>query len=179
MFCLYLRAASTTENAYYSAVKKGVGDRMSAATEASVFLATLDRVEQIEGVANAMPDADKSRTVLWGVIRKELVAAAPVRPSAAAEILGLTEKTVRAWITEGVLATSTSKPRLLLEPERLHAVWHLIRDLRAAGKTRGLLDEVYRRLSDQALLERNDLAESLEQMRCGEGRLVASRPQSE
>ena len=33
-------------------------------------------------------------------------------------------------------------------------MWHLVLKLRAAGNTRGLLDEVYRRLSDAALLDR-------------------------
>ncbi len=152
---------------------------MSVATELRAVLDTLDRVKDIESVADTLPEADERRSRLREVVRKEWAATAPVRPRTAAQILGLTEKTVRAWASEGVLTTTAHKPRLLLEPERLHTVWHLIRDLREAGKTRGLLDEVYRRLSDQALLERDDLAESLAQMRRGDGRLVASRPSDE
>ncbi len=108
-----------------------------------------------------------------------MAATAPVRPRTAAQILGLTEKTVRVWASEGVLTITAHRPRLLLEPEQLHTVLHLIRDLREAGKTRGLLDEVYRRLFHQALLERDELAESVAQMRRGEGRLVAPRPSNE
>ena len=58
--------------------------------------------------------------------------------------------------------------------DRLHLVSHLVADLRRAGRTRGLLDEVYRRLADDALAGRDDLAESLAEMRGGEGRVVRS-----
>jgi hypothetical protein len=51
-------------------------------------------------------------------------------------------------------------------------VSHLVGDLRRAGQKRGLLDEVYRRLVDDALAERDDLAESLAQMHRGVGRVV-------
>ncbi len=82
---------------------------------------------------------------------------------------------MRAWSDEGVLLKASESPRLLLDAEQVHRVWHLLRELRAAGKTRGLLDEVYRRLSDGALLERPDLQESLKQMRRGEGAALAPR----
>lgn len=61
---------------------------------------------------------------------------------------------------------------MLLDAERLHDVLHLVSDLRRAGKNHGLLDEVHRRLSDQSLLDREDLATSLEQMHRGEGHVV-------
>jgi hypothetical protein len=43
---------------------------------------------------------------------------------------------------------------------------------KALGKDRDLLDEVWRRLSDAALLERPDFIESLRQMRRGEGTVL-------
>jgi hypothetical protein len=46
--------------------------------------------------------------------------------------------------------------------------------MRQAGRTRGLIDEGYRRLADDALAGRDDLAESLAQTRGGEGRVVRS-----
>ena len=58
---------------------------------------------------------------------------------------------------------------MLLDVERVHEVLRLVKDLRAAGKTVGLLDEVHRRLVDATWLDRDDLTESLEQMRRGEG----------
>lgn len=71
-----------------------------------------------------------------------------------------------------MLTARTERPRLLLDAARLHDVLHLVGELRAAGQNRGLLEEVYRRLADAALLDRDDLAVSLEQMRRGEGRVV-------
>ncbi|MGM1059111.1 hypothetical protein [Saccharothrix sp. Mg75] len=46
------------------------------------------------------------------------------------------------------------------DDERLHEVPHVVSGLRRAGRNRSLLDEVHRRLSDAALLERPDLAET-------------------
>jgi DNA-binding transcriptional MerR regulator len=96
----------------------------------------------------------------------------PIRPVVAADLLDLTEKTVRAWANEGVLLVSEQEPTMRLEPRRVHEVLHLVREIRRIGRTRGLLDEVHRRLSDQALLEREDLAESLDQVVLGEGTVV-------
>lgn len=136
----------------------------------------MERVETLEQVAASLPERDPRRAQLLGVVRDELAGAAPVRPVVAAEILHLTEKTVRDWAAEGVLSVVQERPRLLLDADRLHQVSHLVDDLRQAGKTRGLLDEVYRQLADKALAGREDLAESLAQMRRGEGKVV--RPAS-
>ena len=136
----------------------------------------LERVETLEEVAKSLPDADPRRAKLLEVVRAELADAAPVRPVVAAEILQLTEKTVRDWAHEGVLTVYQQRPRLLLDADRLHQVSHLVDDLRHAGKRRGLLDEVYRRLTDEALSRRDDLAESLAQMRRGEGHVVRPLP---
>lgn len=134
--------------------------------------ALFSRVERIEDVAGTLPADDPRRRTLTVVARQELSAADPVRPVIAADLLEMTEKTVRAWVAEGVLTARVQRPRLLLDPGRLHDVLRLVRELKAAGKRRGLLDEVYGRLADAALLERDDLQLSLEQMRRGEGRVV-------
>jgi hypothetical protein len=92
-------------------------------------------------------------------------------------LLSLSEKTVRGWADEGVLTRAEgSFSRLLLDMVRVHQVMHLVRDLRAAGKTAGLLDEVHRRLVDATWLNREDLAESLEQMRRGQGTTRIPKP---
>ena len=134
--------------------------------------ALFSRVDQIESVASTMSNDDPRRHTLTAVVRQELSEADPVRPIIAAGLLELTEKTVRMWASEGVLTAAAERPRLLLNAARLHDVVHLVRDLKAAGKTRGLLDELYRRLSVAALLDRDDLQTSLEQMRRGEARMV-------
>ena len=71
-----------------------------------------------------------------------------------------------------MLAVAQRSPRLLLDLQSVHEVRHIVQELRALGKDRDLLDEVGRRLSDAALLDRPDLAESIQQMRRGEGRAL-------
>ena len=74
-----------------------------------------------------------------------------------------------------MLTVAQRSPRLLLDLQSVHEVRHIVQDLRALGKDRDLLDEVGRRLSDAALLDRPDLGESIEQMRRGEGRVLRPR----
>lgn len=132
----------------------------------------LDRVEELEDIAASLPEQDDRRTRLIRVARETLRDVGPVRPVIAARLLQLNEKTIRAWSDEGVLLKASESPRLLLDAEQVHRVWHLIRELRAARRTRGLLEEVHRRLSDAALLDRADVQESLAQMRRGEGTVL-------
>ena len=133
----------------------------------------IERVETLESVASSLPEQDDRRAQLLNLVTKDLASAAPLRPRVAAELLGLSERTVRSWVNEGVLyPAETDSPRLLLDVARVHLVLHLIKDLRAAGTTTGLLDEVHRRLVDATWLDRSDLLESLDQMRREEGRLI-------
>jgi len=83
---------------------------------------------------------------------------------------------VRAWANQGVLAVAQRAPRLLLDVRSVHEVSHILRDLRALGRDRDLLDKVWRRLSDAALLEHPGLRESIEQMRRGEGQVLRPLP---
>ena len=145
---------------------------MSVATEAAHIRDLFETIEEIESVASSLAEDDERRHKLDGVVAKTLRQAPPVRPVVAGELLDLTEKTVKAWAREGVLAIHSQEPRMLLDTVRLHEVLHLVSDLRRVGKTRGLIDEVHRRLSDQSLLDRSDLATSLDEMRSGKGRVV-------
>ena len=145
---------------------------MSVATEAAHIRDLFETIEELESVASSLAEDDERRRKLDGVVAKTLRQAPPVRPVVAGELLDLTEKTVKAWAREGVLAIHSQEPRMLLDTVRLHEVLHLVSDLRRAGKTRGLIDEVHRRLSDQSLLDRSDLASSLDEMRSGRGRVV-------
>lgn len=157
----------------YSGVEGSV--MTTVAAEEQQVRELLDRVEELEDIAASLPEQDDRRARLICVARETLRDVGPVRPVIVARLLQLNEKTIRAWSEEGVLAKASDSPRLLLDPEQVHRVWHLVRELRAAGKTRGLLDEVYRRLSDAALLQRADLQESLGQMRRGEGSVLVPR----
>jgi hypothetical protein len=138
----------------------------TATIETDQTLALFKQIEVLEDVAERVDESDRVR--IRQIVQDQLNAASPVRVVAAAQLLDISDKTVRSWVNEGVLAVATSTPRLLLDANALHAVFHVVKEIRAAGQTRALLDEVYRRLVDATWLEREDLAESLEQMRRGE-----------
>jgi hypothetical protein len=56
---------------------------------------------------------------------------------------------------------------LLLDAERLHTVLRFLSDLRTAGQDRDFRDDLWSKLQDEALLDRDDLTESLSQMNAG------------
>lgn len=128
----------------------------------------ISQVERLESVLTTLPEQDERRQVVQSVIGEMIADAPPVRPVVAAHVLQVSEKTVRDWRARNVLAAAQDRPRLTLTLEGVHAVLHLVRDLREAGKTTGLLDEVYRRLSDAGWLDNTDLGESLRAMERGE-----------
>jgi DNA-binding transcriptional MerR regulator len=150
---------------------------MTIAIEEQRIRSLLGRVEAVEDVARTLPEDDERRVKLLAVSSAALADEGTIRPVIAARLLGLSEKTVRAWAAQGVLTVAQRTPRLLLDLQSVHVISHLVRDLRELGKDRDLLDEVWRRLSDTALLERPDLQESIQQMHKGEGR--ALRPEEQ
>jgi DNA-binding transcriptional MerR regulator len=145
---------------------------MSIALEERRIRSLFDRVETMEDVARTLPVDDDRRARLLEVSNAALADEGTVRPVIAARLLGLSEKTVRAWASHGVIGTAQRAPRLLLDLQSVHEVSHILRDLREHGRDRDLMDEVWRRLNDAVLLERADLQESIEQMRQGEGRVL-------
>jgi len=148
---------------------------MSVATEEARVREALARVEEIEEVAGTFDEEDYRKAKLLSIRRRLLSDIGPIRPGIAARLLQLSEPTVRAWTKEGVLTAAEQQTRRsLLDPHRVHEVLHLVGELRAAGRDRNLLEAVWYRLSDHALLEREDLQQSLEQMRRGEGRVLTS-----
>jgi hypothetical protein len=141
---------------------------MSVATEEQRIRSLFERVETIEEVAGTLPEDDDRRARLLAVSRDALDEEGSVRPIIAAKILGLSERTVRAWAAAGLLAARQRSPRLLLDVPSVHAISHVLREIRADGLDRDLLEHVWRRLEDQALLDRADLRESIEQLRRGD-----------
>jgi hypothetical protein len=147
---------------------------MTIAVEEERIRGLFERVETVEAVARTLDVDDERRASLLAVSDSELAAEATIRPVIAARLLGLSEKTIRAWAAEGVLPVAQRKPRLLLDVRGVHVISHILGDLRSHGKDRDLLDEVWRRLNDASLLDRADLTESIGQMRRGEGRVLRS-----
>jgi hypothetical protein len=149
---------------------------MTIAVEEKRLRSLFERVEVVEDVARTLPEDDERRARLLAVSDSALAEEGTIRPVIAARLLGLSEKTVRAWAAAGVLTVTQRSPRLLLDVRSVHAVRHLVSELRAVGQDRDLLDQVWRRLEDAALLDREDLRESLDQMRRGEGRVLRPIP---
>jgi DNA-binding transcriptional MerR regulator len=149
---------------------------MTIAVEEKRVRSLFERIEAVEEVAETLADDDERRAKLLAVSNAALADEGTIRPVIAARLLGLSEKTVRAWAAEGVLTIAQRTPRLLLDVQSVHAISHIIRELRSLGKDRDLLDEVWHRLADAALLERGDLQESIEQMRRGQGRILRPLP---
>jgi hypothetical protein len=145
---------------------------MSIAIEEKRIRSLFDRVETVEDVARTLPEGDERRARLLEVSNAALAEERTIRPVIAARLLGLSEKTIRAWVAQGVIAVAQPAPRLLLDLQNVHTISHIVRELREHGKDRDLLDKVWQRLSDSALLERADLQESIDQMRRGEGRVL-------
>jgi hypothetical protein len=149
---------------------------MTIAAEENRIRKLLERVEVVEDVANSLDENDERRSRLLAVSEATLADEGRIRPVIAARLLGLSERTVRAWAEAGVLRIVSQEPRLMLDLVSVHAVVHLLQELRAAGKDRDLLDAVWHRLSDQATLDREDLRESMQQMREGNGRVLRPKP---
>jgi DNA-binding transcriptional MerR regulator len=132
----------------------------------------LDLIENLEDAQDAIEhDPAAAKRQLQDTIEDVLVGLPPVPVKVAAELLELSQPTVRSWLDKGVLVepeVKTSSVRQL-DPRRLHDVLHLVRVLRERGtKAHELMDKVWWRLSDQAVLDREDLQESLAQMRRGD-----------
>lgn len=152
---------------------------MTIAVEESRVRKLFELVEEVEDVANSLPEADDRRRRLLNVSSATLAEEATIRPVIAARLLGLSEKTIRSWADQGVFVVSQRAPRLLLDVRSVHEVSHVIRQLRATGRDRDLLDEVWRRLNDNTLANRDDFRESLSQMRRGQGRILRPLPETD
>jgi DNA-binding transcriptional MerR regulator len=126
------------------------------------------RVDEVLDVAHSIEgERPREAARLVHASHGALSSAEPVRVPIAAKILLVSDKTVRAWAQEGLLTSRAVRPRRLLDAERLHVVLRFLSDLRAAGQDRDFRDNLWNRLQDEALLDREDLAESQSEMNAG------------
>jgi len=119
---------------------------MSIAIEEKRIRSLFDRVETVEDVTRTLPEGDERRARLLEVSSAALAEEGTIRPLIAARLLGLSEKTIRAWVSQGVIAVAQPAPRLLLDLldlQSVHATSHIVRELREHGKDRDLLDKVW------------------------------------
>jgi hypothetical protein len=162
---------STTESAVEFGSRRAEEPTMSGAVEReeNELRTAFKRVADLRRVADELPEDSGDRHTLRDIADGILRDVRPVRTRVAGNLLGMTEKTVRAWAEEGVIPVVERKPILRLDPGRLEAVVKLVADLREAGRDRNLLDAVWYRLEDAVTLADPDLVTALEQMRNGEG----------
>ena len=126
------------------------------------------RVDEVLDVARTIEgERPQEAARLVHVSHDALSSAGPVRVPIAARILLVSDKTVRAWVEDGLLTSRAVRPRRLLDAERLHTVLRFLGDLRAAGQDRYFRDNLWNKLRDEALLDRADLTESVSQMNTG------------
>lgn len=87
--------------------------------------------------------------------------------SEAAELLGLTPPTVRAWIESGVLVAVPASRPVRLDTLCLADVKRAVDVLRAHGTDRDLLTAVYRRLHDAELQQSAAFKACMEDLAAG------------
>jgi hypothetical protein len=137
----------------------------------------LEHIQRLREIARSLPSDAPQRSRLLAEAKRCIALVGPVPVSAAASMLSLTTPTVRSWIKEGLLLPADSGTPARLEPGQLLRVAELVTELRESGHDRKLLDAVWYRLADRTLLESDDLQESLDQMRRGEGKQVRPKPE--
>ncbi|NNN10045.1 MAG: hypothetical protein HKL85_12760 [Acidimicrobiaceae bacterium] len=148
---------------------------MAVVAERERVTSQVTRIEKLEEVAASLGQGDPRRATLDEVVRAEIEEMPALRAVIAAQLLGISERSVREWVKAGVLVARANSPRLVLEPSRVLVVRRIVQELRSAGVARDLLDAVYFRTVDHSLVESPDFAESLARLRRGEGRKVRSR----
>ena len=128
---------------------------------------TFDQVEQLdEAVVVVEQTLPEQARKIQSVMRAMLEHVPPLGVVDASKLLEVDRKTVGSWAEQGLLREVThSSSRRRFDPLRLHQVRHVVRQLRSLGQSRNLLDAVWFRLEDQAVLDHEDLQESLRQMR--------------
>jgi hypothetical protein len=108
-----------------------------------------NRIDNLDEVAYSFPDHDDRCERLLEVVDATLAEEAPIRPTVAASLLDVDEKTVREWADNGVLTIAARRPRLVLDPTSVYEISRLIRDLRSMDDDQELLDEMWHGITDR------------------------------
>lgn len=108
---------------------------------------------------------DRRMRALGEAVNGVVAASRPYRACVAADVLQVSEKTVRRWASEGILEVATTKPRLTLTAESVTEVLGILDELRELGRRADLTSLIWYRLQDRELSSNPDLALSLKQMR--------------
>jgi len=107
------------------------------------------------------PDIQYLLGDMLSIARDERLEAIPV--SAAAEVLELSQPTIRTWIDRGVFDVRVGGRPVKITPESLGRVVAAVRRIRSAGATKGLLEKAVRDLEDREV--RIELVDRIEELR--------------
>lgn len=136
----------------------------------------LEEVRRLDALGEAVETGRRgvARRELSDLRARRIGHARPVRLAIAADLLGVSLPTVRAWADEGVLEWRDGSPRRVSLDSVLR-VRPIVRELKEMGQSRDLLAAVLARVEDEATLGDRGLQVSLKQMR--QGRKVYRRRQ--
>ena len=126
------------------------------------------RVDEVLDVAHSIEGErplDAARLV--HVSHGALSSAGPVRVPIAARILLVSDKTVRAWVEDGLLTPGRCSHACSSTRSVCTQSCTSCATCAPAGQDRNFRDNLWNRLRDEALLDRADITESLSQMNAG------------
>jgi len=124
-------------------------------------------VDELNELESSLARNKDARLKVVRIRRRRLDEAPSVRLSVAATLLDLSVPTIRIWIDRGLLDdVDDSSPRHVTLKSVLE-VRPLVRELRALGRDRNLLEAVLARLEDERTLSHRDLRRSLDEMHTG------------
>lgn len=133
-------------------------------------MSVTDVIEDLNALRTLAEDEldEGRRTALESVRRRLADRDRGAKISEAADLLGVSPPTVRAWVKAGILeeAPEARSPKRV-EVLRLADVKRLVDMLRTEGQDRDLLAAVYRRLRDGAALASPGLEESIDDLQAG------------
>ncbi len=125
-------------------------------------------IDELDELEDSLGRNEDARLKVVRLKRRRLAEAPSVRLSVAAKLLDLSVPTIRVWIDRGLLdEVRGSSPRRVTLQSVL-GVRPLVRELRALGRDRNLLEAVLARIEDERALSDRKLRRSLDEMRSGQ-----------
>jgi hypothetical protein len=125
----------------------------------------VDAFITLQQLADHEDDPDRRRSL--NTASSRLAADRGVKVSEAAQMLGLSQPTVRSWIESGVLDSVAGTTPARVDMLSLAAVKQAVDLLRAHGQDRNLLIAVMRRLRDRAVLEGEGVRQGFDDLAAG------------
>lgn len=133
-------------------------------------------IDDLDELEDALGRNKNARLKVVRLRRRRLADAPSVRLSVAGKLLELSVPTVRAWIDRGLLEeVRDSSPRRVTLQSVLE-VRPLLRELRALGRDRNLLEAILAQVEDERAFSDRKLRKSLDEMRSG--KLIDITPRS-